>query len=86
MLTAAQSTPASARRQSSVREDTWTLRSTLCWAVNLNLKQEEFRMNSEYTVSEVVEIGKAQEVILGGKLPGATDDSNQSIDPPEDFD
>jgi hypothetical protein len=24
-------------------------------------------MNNEYTVSEVIEVGKAQEVILGGK-------------------
>jgi hypothetical protein len=30
-------------------------------------------MNNEYTVSEVIEVGKAQELILGGKIDGNFD-------------
>jgi hypothetical protein len=35
---------------------------------------EETTMNSEYNISEVVEIGRAQEVILGQKGEIALDD------------
>jgi hypothetical protein len=30
-------------------------------------------MNNEYTVSEVIEVGEAQELILGGKVIGNQD-------------
>jgi hypothetical protein len=30
-------------------------------------------MNNEYTVSEVIEVGQAQELILGGKVIGNQD-------------
>jgi hypothetical protein len=42
-------------------------------------------MNSEYTLSEVVEIGKAQDVILGGKIDTAADDGS-FLRVPDDFD
>jgi len=32
-------------------------------------------MDNEYTMSDLVEIGAAQEVILGGKLGGTVDES-----------
>jgi hypothetical protein len=35
---------------------------------------EDNQMNNEYTASEVIEIGKAQEMILGPKEPGTSDD------------
>jgi hypothetical protein len=36
-------------------------------------------MNNEYTVSEVIEVGKAQELILGGKEDGAFDVGGEMI-------
>jgi hypothetical protein len=35
---------------------------------------EDNQMNNEYTASEVIEIGKAQEMILGQKQSGSSDD------------
>jgi len=37
-------------------------------------------MNSEYTMSEVVEIGKAQDVILGSKPLGGLDDIGFTVE------
>jgi hypothetical protein len=36
-------------------------------------------MNNEYTVSEVIEVGKAQELILGGKIVGNFDVGGQLL-------
>ncbi len=46
----------------------------------------EGTLNSEYTLSEVVEIGKAQDVILGGKIDTAADDGSFLRVPSDYFD
>lgn len=43
-------------------------------------------MNSEYNASEVIEIGKAQDVILGGKDFEGPDDVGTRMLAVEDFD
>jgi hypothetical protein len=43
-------------------------------------------MNNEYTASEVVEIGKAQEVILGGKDVGIPEPEGRFNLPDNDLD
>jgi hypothetical protein len=40
-------------------------------------------MNNEYATSEVIEIGKAQEMILGAKVPGSPDDGIQPLGNPD---
>jgi hypothetical protein len=40
-------------------------------------------MDNEYTIADIVEIGAAQEVILGGKLGGTADESIEGE--PNDF-
>ncbi len=43
-------------------------------------------MNNEYTASEVIEIGKAQEVILGIKVPGDPDQDGKFLSADDDLD
>jgi hypothetical protein len=49
---------------------------------------EDNTMNNEYTASEVIEIGKAQELILGQKNQPGTDDGIQpfAVLPDNDLD
>jgi hypothetical protein len=42
-------------------------------------QKENNTMNNEYTVSEVIEIGKAQELILGQKQQPGVDDGTQQF-------
>ena len=50
-------------------------RSALSWVAYLNLRRR-IPMNNEYTAPEVIEVGKAQEVILGSK-PSEGSDADQ---------
>jgi hypothetical protein len=43
-------------------------------------------MTNEYTKPEVLEIGEANEVILGAKLEFAIDDDTRTVEPDGDLD
>jgi len=47
---------------------------------------EDNTVNNEYTATEVIEIGKAQEVILGEKGIGQLDVSEEQFRPDNDLD
>ncbi|HKZ80594.1 MAG TPA: hypothetical protein VI750_03120 [Pyrinomonadaceae bacterium] len=43
-------------------------------------------MNNEYKTSEVVEIGRAEDVILGGKGSSNIDEATQALGESDEFD
>jgi hypothetical protein len=79
-------TEAEAVRQSIVREDMLNSAHGSRWAVALNLRKEEKAMNKDYAAPEVLEIGSADEVILGGKLDANSDQGQDGTIPASDLD
>jgi hypothetical protein len=55
-------------------------------AVNQNFKIGDKTMRNEYTTTEVIEIGEAQDLILGQKGFDSSDTIEPKLNPDSDFD